>query len=64
MSNELAQMLKDIALGKAGQIKSIEQVSDGYGNIKETKRITDAVPNAELIKELIDLQIGGEKDWC
>lgn len=64
MSNELEQALKDIALGKTGQVKSIEQHSDSFGNINETKRITDAIPNAELIKELIDRQIGGEKDWC
>lgn len=65
MSNELEDTLESIALGKIGQQKSIMQVLNSSGDTYRTERnIADAIPNAELIMELIDRQIGGEKDWC
>lgn len=65
MSSTLENTLRQIALGETGQQKSINQSLNAQGDVYRTERsIVDAAPNAELIKELIDLQIGGEKDWC
>lgn len=67
MSNEksLTDMLMDIALGNVGQVKVITQQLNSQNKVYASElNITDAVPNAELIMELIDRQIGGQKDWC
>ena len=65
MCAKLEEALKGIALGEYDGVSTLMEYIDKNGHVYRTERGKNTTsPDPALIMELIDRQIGGEKDWC
>lgn len=63
----LYEVLMSAALGSDSEIRNVRSRLNSSRQVTEQNidvRTLKASPNIPLIMELIDRQIGGEKDWC
>ena len=65
--NELEQTLIDVALGYDYNETSVEQIKDAHGNVRSSHSIVSKQklhPSPDIIKQILDMRIGGPQDYC